>query len=755
MALFLMLVAVYYSFSALIPNEISTIDTPENKFSTHRALIHLKEISKEAHYLGSEAHTKVRDYIITELKTLGLESQIQEGYAFDDNGNLAKAKNILARIKGTEQGKALLLLTHYDSDPHSSFGASDAGSGVVTILEGLRAFLSTNKAPKNDIIILFSDGEELGLTGANIFVNKHPWSKNVGLVVNFEARGSGGSGIMFIETNQGNANLIKEYVKANPQFPVGNSLFYSIYKTFPNDTDSTVFREDGDIDGFNFAFIDDHFDYHTALDNYQRLDRNSLEHQGNYLMSLLNYFSETNLSTLKSDQDNVYFNIPLFKTIIYPFSWIYPMAILALLIYIALIFYGFKKKILVGKEISKGFIALVTSLIIFSVIGFLLWKGINLTYPHYSEILQGFPYNGHDYIAAFVCLAIAVSLFVYHKAFKPDNVANLLIAPLGLWLIVCIGVAVKLEGASFFVIPLMFGLLSLFVLIRQTKPNIILLALFAVPCLTIFSPFLQLFPVGLGLKIIVGSSALAILMFGLLISVFGFFKHKKRWSFLFVFMFLYFMISAHSSSHFSKDNPKPNSLLYILNTDTKKANWLTYDRVLDNWTKNVFDENPQLASALNDKIIDSKYNSLFSYAKEAPLKEIDEPIVNIINDTITNDVRSIKLSIIPQRCVNRIELFSDSTNVFTSFKANSVELKKDLKSQNKDRLLTYFVADDAPLELEFSVPKNQKTSFTILEASYDLLNNDLFNIPERESYMIPKPFVLNDAIIVKKIIAID
>ena len=215
-AILLIFLAVYCSFDALLPNTISTIDAPETSFSTQRALIQLKEISKKPHFIGNQAHQEVRDYIVKELEKLGLETQIQEDYSMSQWGNLSKPKNILARIKGSDNSKALLLLSHYDSNPHSSFGASDAGSGVVTILEGVRAFLAENKTPKNDIIILISDGEELGLNGADIFVNKHPWSKDVGLVLNFEARGSGGPSYMLVETNQGNANLMKEFVKANP-----------------------------------------------------------------------------------------------------------------------------------------------------------------------------------------------------------------------------------------------------------------------------------------------------------------------------------------------------------------------------------------------------------------------------------------------------------------------------------------------------------------------------------------------------------
>ena len=79
-------------------------------------------------------------------------------------------------------------------------------------------------------------------------------------MLNFEARGSGGPSYMLIETNGGNANMMKEFVAANPKYPVANSLAYSIYKELPNDTDLTIFRRDGNIDGFNFAFIDDHYE---------------------------------------------------------------------------------------------------------------------------------------------------------------------------------------------------------------------------------------------------------------------------------------------------------------------------------------------------------------------------------------------------------------------------------------------------------------------------------------------------------------
>ncbi|MCL5127476.1 M28 family peptidase [Algibacter sp. L4_22] len=760
-ALLIIVGGIYWSFLALLPQNISDLDEANQNFSTQRALIHLKEISKEPHFLGSEAHLEVRNYIETQLQKLGLETQIQEAYSIRDWGNLAKPKNIIARIKGREKGKALLLLTHYDSNPHSSLGASDAGSGVVTILEGLRAFLSENKTPKNDIIILISDAEELGLNGADIFVNQHEWAKNIGLVLNFEARGSGGPSIMLVETNHGNAGLIEGFVKANPEYPVGNSLFYSIYKMLPNDTDLTRFREDADIDGFNFAFVDDHYDYHTAMDTYERLDRKTLEHQGSYLMPLLNYFSEANLSALKSNEDFIYFNVPIFKMVKYPFSWVVPMVILAVVLFIALLAYGGRKRVFNRSDVGKGFLAMFTSLIISAVIGLYAWRVLKLIYPGYGEILQGFSYNGHTYIAAFTCLSLAICFFVYNKVYKPENTPSLLIAPLFLWLVISVAVAFLLKGASFLIIPLFFGLLSLFMLIRNRKLSIINHAILALPVLLLLSNFVQMFPVGLGLKMLVSSMVLVVLIFGLLLPVFGIFKHKKRWSYGFFLATTYFLISAHINSGFTPDNPKPNSLCYILDADENKAVWATYDNVLDDWTIPFLGEHPMEATTIKNYTIASKYGTSFTYSTEASIQKLEAPQMTIGYDTIIGDFRHVELCITSQRKANRIEVFSDSLNVFKAAKLNGVAIRADEKTglvfgrRKTNRLFSYYISDEDPLDIQLVLPKKQKTTFVIYETSFDLLEDESFSVPERAANMIPKPFVLNDAVIIKKSITIE
>jgi len=752
---FLILIAlIYWAFKASMPTYKASEKPFEDGFSTKNALEHVKNMAREPHAVGFKAHSSVRQYLMEELGKLGLNPEIQEGYTAGDWGNLSKAVNVLSRIKGTGEGKALLLLSHYDSSPHSSYGASDAASGVATILEGLRAFLAQNPKPVNDIIVLFTDAEELGLNGADLFVNKHPWAEDVGLVLNFEARGSGGPSYLLIETNRGNGKLIEEFIAAEPEYPVGNSLAYSIYKLLPNDTDLTVFREDRDIDGFNFAFIDDHYDYHTANDRFERLDLNSLAHQGSYLMPLLSYFSQSDLNNLKSLNDYIYFNLPHYKLVTYPFEWIWPLLGLAALFFALLMVYGFRRKRLSLKGSLIGFIPVLVILAVNGVIGYFGWTVLLKLYPHYADIQQGFTYNGHSYIIAFVLCSLAVCFYGYHK-FRKIGLADLLVAPLFIWLILCWAMAEYLPGASFFVVPVFTMLLAFMIILHQEKPNIFLLLFMGIPALWIFSPFVVMFPVGLGLKMIITTTLLTSLIFFLLLGVFGFYKSKARWAALALLVGFGFFLSAHLSSGFDEENPKPSSLLYVLNADESTAQWATYEKVPSDWTSQYLDEDRAVPDRQKSKTISSKYSADFTYIKEAPLKPITPPKIEKTMDTVIGQERILEICITPQRQINRLEIYTNDIKL-NNASVNGIDLSDYYLSHRKRaKLLTHYVSDNDFTELKLSFPRDSVLDLTIYEASNDLLHHKQFSIPPRPADNIPMPFILNDAVLITKTIRFE
>ncbi|WP_445748279.1 M20/M25/M40 family metallo-hydrolase [Polaribacter sp.] len=753
-AILIVLGTIYWSFSDLKPSISSQKELLQTGFSLDSALFHLKNISQKQHYVGSEGHKEVQNYLVSELEKLGFEVEIQQKVAVNKKWFAAtNTENIIAKLPGTSSGKALLLLSHYDSAMFSSIGASDAGSGVVTILEGIRAFLAKNAAHKNDIILLFTDAEELGLFGAQAFVKHHPWAKNIGLVLNFEARGSGGPSYMLLETNGKNSKLLSEFLLAKPNFPAANSLMYSIYKMLPNDTDLTVFRANANINGFNFAFIGDHFDYHTAQDSYERLDRESLLHQADYLMTLLPYFANSNLENLNSTEDFVYVNFPFIGMLTFSFSWVLPFCFIATFLFLLILFFGIGLNKITMKGLLKSFVPFLLSTVLAGGISYLLWKLIVLIHPHYKDILHGFTYNGYGYIAAFVFLNLYIVLKIYQYFFKEEKPASLLVAPIFFWLIINFVISAYLKGAGFFIIPVFGALLILAIAVFTNLNKHILTIVFAIasiPTIYIFAPLIKMFPVGLGLKNIFISGILIALVFGLLVLVFFQKKNQLLMKISGVFALIFFGYATFNSG-FSEENKKPNSLVYVQNDDEKTAYFGTYNQTLDAYTEQIFNDGFKEGSLQNAET-KSKYNTRFRFYKETEFKDIESSKIKILKDSTRGENRMIEFVIKPSKKINRLEFITNQKISLTNFTVNDALINEGKKyTVKKGTFLIYYVANaDKEITMSFTTDKKEAIDIIVNEISFDLLSHPKFSIKPRSTAMMPMPFVTNDAIIISK-----
>jgi hypothetical protein len=303
---------------------------PPDQFSAYRALEYLKQFARKPHPMGSPEHDRVRDYLVEQLRVLGLSPEIQRATGVTGKFNAAgNVQNIVARLNGSRPGAdALMLAAHYDSVPAGP-GNGDDGAGVAAILEALRA-LRTQPPVANDLIILFTDGEEDVLLGASAFMAEHPWAKDVRLTLNFEGRGNAGLSQMF-ETSAENGRLIREFALAAPH-PSSSSLSYEIYKHLPNDTDMTVFKQHGSA-GLNFAFVGHWEAYHAPIDTPENLSLSSLQHHGENALSLALHFGNSDLNSLRQ-RDAVYFFVPGAFLVRYSTFWIWPLALLALALFL-------------------------------------------------------------------------------------------------------------------------------------------------------------------------------------------------------------------------------------------------------------------------------------------------------------------------------------------------------------------------------------------------------------------------------------
>lgn len=273
----ILLAILALSLAGLRPPAPRPSSAPTTEFSATRAVDTLHRIlgPDVPHPVGSPANDEVRARIVEELGRLGYEPQVQSSFACGEYVNCASVNNVLARLEGTKPGGAVLVAAHYDSVPAGP-GDSDDGTGAAAVLEIARA-LKSAPAPRHAVIFLLDDGEEAGLLGAHAFVDSHPWANEVRAAVNLEARGTSGPSLLF-ETGRANQWAIRLYAEHAVR-PATSSIFYTVYKQMPNDTDFTVFKAAG-YQGLNFAFIGGAAQYHTPLDNSANVNAASLQHQG-------------------------------------------------------------------------------------------------------------------------------------------------------------------------------------------------------------------------------------------------------------------------------------------------------------------------------------------------------------------------------------------------------------------------------------------------------------------------------------------
>ncbi len=462
---------------------------PLSAFSVERAMQHVAAISRVPHPINSIEHDAVRDYILNALQQIGVTPQVQRTTDVNQKYGIAGAvENIVCRLPGTTRGKAVLLVAHYDSVAAGP-GASDDGVAVAALLESVRAFKLLPQL-KRDVIILFSDGEEKGLIGARAFVSEHPWIHDVGLVLNFEARGTRGPSLMF-ETSDENGWLISNFGQA-ASHPAANSLSYEIYKRMPNGTDFTIFRRAG-TPGLNFAFIDGFAFYHTAADSIDAVNPGSLQHHGDYMMELTKQFGNADSDDTKQ-ANLVYFDVLGQVLVRYSrFASIF-LCGLAGLLFALIYFLGLRRQsIRIGSSLLALFFAVLGIVTLMAGAEAASWL---LSALQSFRIQSGIRSHAGWFVAGFCAIGVACSLGLYSRVARRIGSNNLIAGSLLVWLVLTIAVTFYFAGASYLLVwPMLFVLLGWMAAIMMPRISAnargMLLACSGIPAVVLMVPMMH------------------------------------------------------------------------------------------------------------------------------------------------------------------------------------------------------------------------------------------------------------------------
>ena len=654
----------------------------------------------------------------------------------------SRLRNVVGRLAGEVEGPALLLLTHYDSVPTGP-GAGDDASGVAAVLEAVRA-VRQGSPLRNDLIVLVTDGEESGLLGASLFVEEHPWAGDVGLVLNFEARGNRGPVTLF-ETSDGNGALVRGVARATPQ-PMGSSMSYEVYRRMPNDTDLTVFLEAG-ISGLNFAMIGNHPAYHTELDTPEALDAGSLQHHADYALALTRHFGNVDLGDLEAG-NAVYFNPFGSWMLVYSAGVGKGLAFALLVAVFAVLGWGASTRRLSARGVRGGLWAWLLVVVVSPVAASAMWSLFSQLFPDALASPYGEPWSVVPVRLALVLVCLAVVALVGEIVERPAP-TELLAGVLVPWVVLAWAVSMFVPGAGYLLVwPALFGLGGLLLSMLVDRPAVVevatvvgaaVAALLYAPTIVLVSQALGVvtsavlaaaiaFPLTLALPAVrtagAGRLSVPVLLAVLGVGLLGW----VGWT------------AAPGDT-----SPAPTSLVYLLDAEDSEAWWLSYEARPDAWTGQVFGAEtvPTAPPAAypgrpGDELLRAP----------APPAGLDRPTAELVSDEFDERTRLLSLRVRSPRGAPFMLLAPDPS--MATIRAVGVEgrMVEVDESEGPVQLTLQGLPEDGAL-VSFELLDRQPMALDLLDWSWGLPALEGVELSPRPPSLLRRPRWLTDAVLVR------
>ena len=640
--LFVISLLTIFALRSLVPPAALPATAALSVFSAERAVDHLKAIAREPHPTGSAENARVRDYLVEQLKSLGLEPQVQKAVSsttWDIGGapyGSGTVQNVMARLQGTNSRGTLLLMAHYDSVATGP-GAADNGSGVVTLLETLRA-LGSGAPLGNDVMVVFTDGEEDGGLGAQAFVDEHSWARDVSLALVVDSGGSCGPAAIAVNSEH-NGWLVRGFTKALGQ-PLAASIsdeLRGLAGGVANGDHLPLYQKG--IRVLSLGFDGCQTTYHTMQDTLGNLEPRSVQDLGNYLLRLSRHFGNLDLKHAPQD-DVIYF--PFFGYLVfYPVVWVLPPVVLSWLILLSIVFLSFKRGQLAVRGLASGLLLWAAAVVI--AIGTVALFSWALQSSHLVNRSFVSAYKAETYALGFVALAASSSSALYVAFRRKVNSPSLAMGGFILGAALMTVVYVFAPKVSYLAVwPLLFVLLPVGCGFTSSRPDSLALKvvqlLCAVPTVALLAPLIGYLVISPGEDLkqaITIMGIITVIAMALLSAQLEAITEFRKWLFPIACAVLgaSFISFAAIKGGYDAAHPKPDSMSYWYDADAGKASWISFDEKPDSWTflflrgQVETDKVGIFGSADGDAVLKAS----------APKVELPAPVVNIVEDSTAGE----------------------------------------------------------------------------------------------------------------------
>jgi hypothetical protein len=610
-------------------------------FSATRAMLLLRQIAGVPRPIGSRGAARTRHVIVAELAALHMAPHVQTASAVAaQSGRVAgTVRNVVARVPGRDPSRAVLLVAHYDSVPVAA-GAADDGGGVVTLLETARA-LAAGPRPRNDVIFLFTDGEERGLLGARAFLRDDPWAYGVGVALNFDSPGSS-SPVLMYETSPGNGFLVREFVAAAPR-SYASSLMYEVSRRLPIASDFRPFVAAG-VPGMSFGALDGPAYDHTAYDSLQDFHVSSLQHEGDTALALARRFGDLDLWDLHRE-DVVYFDVVGAVAVVYEERLVLPFIALAAAIFTVAVAVAARRRLLSLRGFGLAVPATATVLGVALLVMAVAWGMYRTAYEQRTWSEAGVVISDF-YRLGLVLLAAAVIIAAYELLLRRFSPWDLAVAALFWWLAGAVTVAVSVPGASYLLTwPLAgasLGLLGAVLLGDRALHSVAGAAMTlagAAPGVVLMSSATYLLLMSAGLKQVLTVAAVWLVAGLLVIPLEAARRGLRLWLPVALAVAGFVVLMAVGSTvAYDNEHPRFTSIYYRVD-EAGVGRWQTVDRI-DQWTGQFLKED--LRQPFHDAYF-PQMGGRATIVGAAPQVHLARPVIEVLSDTATGDRRTVRL----------------------------------------------------------------------------------------------------------------
>jgi hypothetical protein len=713
----LVVVAALSTGRAALPRPVPA-NASDSVFSSSRAMSTLIEIARRPRPTGSPEHTRVREYLVDRLSALGLEAEVQTATTTietEDGVRAATVRNVVARLPGTASTGAVLVTAHYDSRELAP-GAGDDGSGLVAILEAIRA-LGMREPLRNDVIVLFTDAEELGLLGARAFTDQHPWMRDVAVVLSFEMRGAGGPSIMF-ETGEENGWVVRALRDFDPR-PFANSLGYEVYSRMPNDTDFTPFKEAG-TQGLNFAAVGNAHVYHQATDTPENLSEATLQHHGLRALAGLDHLGRADLRDVNAP-NVVYFNVPLLGLVVYASGLVLPISGGLLLLAALATLLALRSGVRAGGIVAGAGVALLGGALSYgAALG--LARGVAGFHPEAGSLAGSLYHSEGWYVLALVAAVLAIVGTLHGVARGWLRELELLLGALVVPLALSIGLAFAAPLAAMNMQwPTAAGLVAVLVVAllgRRAGGALawVLTLLLVVPVLVLIVPLVESLWVTLSFGILGPVAVLVAITLHLSLPAVEGLRHPNAW-----WAPLTCVVAAAAllgvgilSARPTAERPAPSTLIYAYEHGTGAAFWATdpgADAELD--AEALAWAAERAGSALSETRDFTAFGHPLAQARVAPAPVVSaaRPEIVILRDTIETNRRHVVLGIRSAIGAERMAFHRDSVGRTRFLSVNGAPIERP----GAVAWVEHWGVPDSLVVLEMDMPAEEPIGVHVVE----------------------------------------